>query len=193
MLSTLIKSKTRVDLITWFVTHTGERFHYNQLLRLLNASPTSIQKELKGLEEVGLLKSQKEAHVRFYWINKDFVLYPEIKSMILKTVGVGEELKKALAKIGNIESAFIYGSVAKNLEDAKSDIDVMVIGNISEDDLHEAIMKAEAKLSREVNYTFYSPQNWKKDLKAKKAFVRNVAEGKKIFLIGTEDELRKIN
>ena len=193
MLSSLIKSKTRVELLTWFVTHPGERFHYNQLLRILEVSPTSIQKELKELERVGFLNSQKEAHVRFYWVNQDFVLYPEIKNIILKTVGIGEELKTSLADIGDIKTAFIYGSVAKDLEDARSDIDVMVIGDISEDALHEAIMTAEGKIGREVNYTIFSSANWKKELKAKGAFVRNVAEGKKIFLIGTEDDLRRLN
>jgi len=193
MLSTLITSKTRVELITWFVTHPGERFYYQQLTKVLNSSRKSIQNELGRLEKAGLLSSQKEGNIRFYWINKDFVLYPEIKNIIFKTVGVGDELKKALAKIGNIKSAFIYGSVAKNLEDARSDIDVMVIGDISEDSLHDAIMNAEAKLGREVNYTFYSPANWKKDIKAKKAFPSNVAREKKIFLIGTEDDLRKLN
>ncbi len=193
MLSTLITSKARVELITWFVTHPGERFYYQQLTKVLNSSRKSIQNELGRLEKAGLLSSQKEGNIRFYWINKDFVLYPELKSIIFKTVGVGDELKKALAKIGDIKSAFIYGSVAKNLEDVRSDIDVMVIGNISEDALHDAIMNAEAKLGREVNYTFYSPANWKKDLKVKKAFPSNVARDKKIFLIGTEDDLRKLN
>jgi predicted nucleotidyltransferase len=193
MLSTLITSKVRVELITWFITHPGERFYYRQLIDVLNASKQSIQNELARLENTGFLSSQKEGNVRFYWVDKDFLLYPEIKSIIFKTVGVGEELKKSLSKIGDIKSAFIYGSVAKNLEDARSDIDVMVIGNISEDALHEAIIKAEDLLGREVNYSIYTPANWKKDLKAKKAFVRNVAEDKKIFLIGTEDDLRKIN
>lgn len=193
MLSTLITSKNRVEIITWFVTHPGERFHYKQLLSLLNASAPSLVKELKRLEQAGLLSSQKEGNIRFFWVNKDFVLYPEIKSIILKTVGVGEELKKSLSEIGDIKSAFIYGSVAKNLEDARSDIDVMVIGNVSEDALHEAIIKVEERLGREVNYSIFSPSDWKKQMKAKKAFVTNVAEDKKIFLIGTEDDLRKIN
>lgn len=192
MLSTLITSKTRVEIITWFVSHPDERFHYSQLVKTLNASMQSVQNELKRLEKAGLLLSQKEGNIRFYWVNKDFILYPELKSIIFKTVGVGEELKESLADIGDIRSAFIYGSVAKNLEDVRSDIDVMVIGTVSEDALHKAIMKAEKKLGREMNYTIFSPNNWKKDLKAKKSFVRDVAKGEKIFLIGTEDDLRKI-
>ncbi|MHB9111846.1 MAG: nucleotidyltransferase domain-containing protein [Thermoleophilia bacterium] len=193
MLSTLITSKVRVEVITWFFTHPGERFYYRQLIDVLNASKQSIQNELARLENAGLLSSKKEGNIRFYWVNTDFILYPEIKSIIFKTVGVGDELKKSLAKIGDIKSAFIYGSVAKNLEDARSDIDVMIIGNVSEDALNKAILKAEEHLGREVNYSIFSPSDWKKQMKAKKAFVANVAKDKKIFLIGTEDELRKLN
>jgi len=193
MLATLITSKTRLAVITWFFLHPGERFYYSQLLGILGASAQSVQNELKRLEKAGLLKSQKEGNIRFYRVNKNFILYQEIKSIISKTVGVGDELKKLLAKSGDIKSAFIYGSVAKNLEDARSDIDVMVIGNISEDAIFKAIMQAENHLGREVNYSIFSPGDWKKQLKAKKAFVSNVAKDKKIFLIGNEDDLRKLN
>lgn len=194
MLSTLITSKARVELITWFFTHPGERFYYRQLIDILNASKQSVQNELARLESAGLLSSQKEGNIRFYWVNKEFILYQEIKSMILKTVGVGDELRKALVGIGDIRSAFIYGSVAKNLEDARSDIDVMIIGSVSVDAVHKAIMKTEERLGREVNYSIFSPSDWKKQVKDKAAFVSNVARDQKIFLIGTEDELmRKFN
>jgi len=193
MLSTLITSKARVELITWFITHPGKRFYYRQLIDILNASKQSIQNELARLENAGLLSSQKEGNIRFYWVNKDFILYPEIKSIILKTVGVGDELRKSLSKIGDIRSAFIYGSVAKNLEDARSDIDVMVIGNVSVDAVHEAIMKAEEHLGREVNYSIFNPSDWKKQLKAKKGFASDVAKNEKIFLIGNDVQLKKLD
>ena len=189
MLSTLITSKARIELITWFVTHPGRRFYYRQLIDILSASKQSIQNELKRLETTGLLSSQKEGNIRFFWVNKDFILYPEIKSIIFKTVGVGDELRRAFNNNQDIRSAFIYGSVAKNKEDAQSDIDVMVIGDVSVDAVHEAIMRAEKRLGREINYSIFSLSDWKKQLKTKKAFMSNVARDQKIFLIGTEKEL----
>lgn len=84
MLSTLITSKARVEIITWFFTHPSERFYYRQLIDILNASKQSVQNELARLEGTGMLSSQKEGNIRFYWVNKDFILYQEIKSMILK-------------------------------------------------------------------------------------------------------------
>lgn len=193
MLTTLITSKIRVRLITWFVTHSGQRFHYNQLLGIIKASGPSLHSELKRLENAGLLSSAKEANVKFYWVNQDFILYPEIKSIIFKTVGLADALREALEKIGDIEVAFIYGSVAKNLEDAKSDIDLMVIGDVDMDELHEAIAKQEEMLGREINYTVFDKKDWQKQIHTKRAFAYDIYRGKKIYLIGGENELRKLS
>ena len=192
MLSLLITSKSRVEIITWFVTHPGDRFHYNELIRILKASPPSIQNEPKRLETAGFLISKKEANVRFYWVNQDFILYPEIKSIILKTVGLADQIKGALSRIGHIESAFIYGSVAKNLEDMRSDIDLMVIGEIDIDELHEALSKVEETLGREINPTVFDSKEWQQRLKKQESFVTDVINNQKIFLIGNEDGLRRL-
>lgn len=192
MLSTLITSKSRVEIITWFVTHPGERFHYNQLIGILKASPPSIQNELKRLEKAGLLLSIKEANVRFYWANQDFVLYPEIKSIIYKTTGLADILKEKLKKYSNIEIAFIHGSVAKNTEDVRSDIDLMFIGNPDYEKLSDVVIKAEKKLSREISFTVTSSKEWKQKLKSK-GFAYQINKEPKIFLISNKDELRKIS
>lgn len=192
MLSTLITSKSRVEILTWFVTHPGERFHYRQLEKLLKVSTPSIRRELKRLEGSGLLLSTREANVRFYWINQEHLLYPEIKSIVFKTAGLADFLRQALGELGQIEVAFIFGSVAKNLEDSRSDIDLMVIGDVDMDKLHDAVANAEKAISREINYSTFDAADWRKQLKEKKAFVNDVAKGDKIYLIGTEDDLRKI-
>lgn len=192
MLSTLITSKSRVEIITWFVTHPGERYHYNELIRILKASPPSIQRELKRLEETGLLSSKKEANVRFYWVNQDFTLYPEIKGIVLKTTGLADFLRRELSGGGDIEAAFIYGSVAKNLEDARSDIDLMVIGDVDMDELHAALTKAEETLGREVNHTVFDTGEWQERVKGKDSFIVGVLKGPKIFIAGDEDALRRL-
>lgn len=189
MLSKLITSKARVKLLTWFITHPGERFHYRYLVRSLELSAPSVRNELKLLEETGLLVSTREANVRFYSVNQSHPLYPEIKSIVFKTVGLADFLKESLQEIGNIQVAFIYGSVAKNVEDVRSDIDLMVIGDVDMDKLHETVSAAEETLGREVNPSIFMAKDWQKQLSAKKAFVLDVNKGPKIFLIGAEDDL----
>jgi DNA-binding transcriptional ArsR family regulator len=160
MLSTLITSKSRIEVLTWFVSHPGERFHYLQLDRLLASSRASLQRELKRLEDGGLLRSTKEGNIRFYSIDQDYPLYPELKSIIFKTAGLADFLRDSLHEIGIVEVALIYGSVAKNVEDMASDVDLLVIGDIDMDALHEALDAAEQRTGREVNPTVYSREEW---------------------------------
>lgn len=192
MLSELITSKTRVKILTLFLTHPDERFYFKNLIERLDVPPTGLQSELKKFERIGLLESKREGNIKFYWVNKQFPLYPELKSIIFKTVGLADHLKEAIEKIGHIDVAFIYGSVAKNLEDAKSDIDLMVIGDPDMDALTDAVLKAEKDLVREVNFTVFDPEEWQQRIAKKDSFVMDVLKNKKIFLIGGEDELRRI-
>lgn len=192
MLSYLITSKTRRAILTFFVTHPDERFYHFDLSKRLGLPSSAVHAELKKLAGIGFLNSQREANIRFYWLNKDFALYPEIKSIIFKTVGLAEEIRNNLKEIGDIRVAFIYGSVAKNLEDAKSDIDLMVIGDPDMDALTRAVSNAESHLTREINYTVFDPEDWRKRIEKKLAFAFDVYKNKKIFIIGGEDELRAL-
>ena len=118
MLSTLITSKSRIEIITWFISHPGERFHYLQLDKLLKTSRASLQKELKRLEAGGLLRSRKEGNIRFYWVNQDYPLYPELKSIIFKTVGLADFLRDSLFAIGT--ALFTVSSLAAALASGQS-------------------------------------------------------------------------
>jgi predicted nucleotidyltransferase len=192
MLSRLITSKTRVKVLTLFLTHPDERFYFKNLIDRLHVPPTILHSELRRFEEIGLLESQREANIKFYRVNKNFPLYPELKSIVFKTVGLADYLKEALSKIGHIESAFIYGSVAKNVEDVRSDIDLTVIGDVDMDELHDAVDKAEEAISREISFTVFDPKEWQERIKKKESFVMDVLRNPKIFLIGDENALRKL-
>lgn len=193
MLSTLITSKSRRKILILFLTHPEQKFYYSQIIRDLEMTPSAAQKELSNLSTIGFVKSEKEANVKYFQVNKSFPLYNELKSIVYKTVALADPLREALEKIGDIQIAFIYGSVAKNTENMGSDIDLMVIGHPSMDELSEAVTKAEKGLSREINFTVFEPKDWKKNLKEKKGFATTVFKDKKIFLMGTEDALRKIS
>ncbi len=97
--------------------------------------------------------------------------------------------KNVLKKIKGIKLAFIFGSYAKGKEDSLSDIDLMVIGRPTEDELISEILKVEKKLSREVNYHIFSLADWKKRIKGDNSFLKNILSQAKIFLIGNENEL----
>ena len=99
-----------------------------EISRTMNENINAVRRELSNLEQIGLLKSKKEGNMKYYSVNRDFFIYDELKSIILKTEGVAKVINDDLSKIGNIKLAFIYGSFASGKADAESDIDVFLAG-----------------------------------------------------------------
>lgn len=100
------------------------------------------------------------------------------------------ELLKPLAK--RIAVAFIYGSVARQEDTARSDVDVMVVGDVRFSDVVLALSGAQERLRREINPSAYSKAELRAKLKEKVAFVDRVMGGTKLFLIGNDDDLRQL-
>ena len=98
-------------------------------------------------------------------------------------------LRELVGKVKGIETAFIYGSFAKNSENAASDIDIFVVGNPDEDTLIREINNAEKSTKREISYTLYTMAEFKKKKRQKDSFILDLLENPKIFLIGTKDGL----
>ena len=111
------------------------------------------------------------------------------KNIVFKTVGIQGALSGLLSSLDGIKAAFIYGSYAKNQDNAQSDVDLFIIGDIDENSLVVKINKLEKETQREVNYNLYSRQDFQKKKKEKDPFIEDVLENKKIFLIGSENEL----
>jgi predicted nucleotidyltransferase len=190
MLSTLVTSATRRALLVRFFTHPGERFYATQLIRELGLASAGVQKELARLESAGMIRDEREGNVRFFTVNTAHPLYGEIKSIVYKTEGLGDVLREHLGELACVRAALVFGSVARAAEDASSDVDVLVIGDVDLAALDRVLSEAERTLEREVNATVLSEPEWRERLARKQAFVMDIVTGPKIFLVGGEDELR---
>jgi len=188
----LFGSKARVELLSSFFSNPERRFYVRELERLTGEEYKNVNRELKNLEKIGLLTSEKEGNLKYYSLNQGFVLYPELKSMIFKTAGVQGALQTALLPIKGIKFAFIYGSFATGEETPKSDVDLMVIGKVRMERVLEILRDPEEKLNREINLSLFGLSEFKEQLKKKDYFVGEVFRDPKIMLIGSEDELRKL-
>lgn len=181
-------SKTIRKILAILVTNPEKRFYLRQLSELTSISLRPVQLALKRLVEEDILYVQKQANIKFYLLNKKNPIYPEIKSIILKTEAVGEVLKEELKNIENIKCAFIYGSVAKNKERKSSDIDLCIVGEVNMNQLSDATAALEEKIGREVNVVTFSEEEWEKAVLDKKAFVLDLIKNKKVMLIGEMNE-----
>ena len=192
MLQKLFSSRVRVKLLNQFITSSEGRFYIRELERLTGEDYKSIVTELHNLESLGLLRSEKQGNLKYYSLDRNFFLYPELKNIIFKTVGVKGTLAQELRKIKGIMYAFIYGSYAKGTEGPRSDIDLMVIGDVEVERLVGSLREPERSLQRKVNYVVFDLPEIQKRFKDKNDFVREVFEDEKVMLIGEEDELRRI-
>jgi len=188
----LKKSKTREKILRLFFSDTEKKYYLRELERILNLPVGNIRRELLSLEKAGLFKREEMGKQVYYSLNKESPIFEEFKKIVSKIIGVEGSLKKELMKIKGIKIAFLYGSFAKSRENSLSDIDLMMIGNPDEDKLVSRITKLESQLNREVNYNIFSESDLREKIKSEDVFLKDVIFGKKIFIIGNENELEKI-
>ncbi len=185
----IFKSKARQAIFRLYFTNPDKSFYLRELERELNTPVSMLRKELITLEKESIFFSSKKGNLLYYSLNKNYPLYNEIKSIVFKTIGIQGTLSKVLLPLKAIKAAFVYGSYAKNIDNAKSDVDLFIIGSPDENKLVEIISKLERELKREINYSIYTSEDIKKKKKLKDSFIEEVIQGKKIFLIGDGNDI----
>jgi predicted nucleotidyltransferase len=191
MINRLFSSKARVEILKLFLFNPDNSFYQRQISSLTNQSIRGAQRELENLQEIGLLEGAAQGNRIYYKVNKKCPIFKELKSILFKTVGIAEVLKANL-KENRIETAFIYGSYARAGEGISSDIDLMVIGDISSKELSSMLSKPKKELMREINYTVFPRTEFIKRIKEKDHFLNSILKDKKIFIIGDEHELKAV-
>jgi len=193
MLDAIVGSKLRSRVLGWLFTHPDERFFVRQLTKLLKEDSTNLSRELIRLEKAGILVSTKEGRQKYYQADRKSPVFNELHGLIIKTAGIADVLRSALSSCADkIRVALIFGSFASGNEDRTSDIDVLLVGEISIDEVVTLLAGAEEKLGREINSVVYPVDEFKHKAKEGHHFVRTVLKGKKIFLTGDESELGRL-
>ena len=171
--------------------HIGKSYYLRQLARITGIALGPVQREIRQLVEAGLVNRKTVGAQTLYSANRGSPVFREIKGLVTKTVGMRDVLANALEPLGNkINLAFVYGSVARSREHEESDVDLMVVGNVDFDQVVEQIRDAEKVLHREINPTVYSVREF--TAKLGNNFLKDVLSGKKLFIVGDEDDLRDL-
>lgn len=161
-----------------------EGFAYAGLLRLTNAGAGGFHRELKQFQAAGLVKEQLVGGRRHYVANPEHPVYEELRSIARKLLGIPSVLSEALSPLrDDIETAFIYGSIARQTETAESDIDVIVVGDCDYGKLLGVLQLLDAQLRRHVSARLYAPGEFRRLVRTD-SFLKKVNAGPKIQLIG---------
>lgn len=192
MIDKLISSKARVEIMKLFLFNPHDNYYQSQISALTHQPIRAVQRELERLVGIGLITKSTQGNRNYYTINTDCSIFPELKSLFFKTIGLAGILKARLSNKEDIGIAFIYGSYAKNQENSASDIDLMVVGKISSRRFSSIIADAKRELGREINYVIFAENEFRQKVRRKDHFVLSVIEDKKIFIVGDNGELKKI-
>ncbi|MBI4397865.1 MAG: nucleotidyltransferase domain-containing protein [Candidatus Omnitrophica bacterium] len=183
----LTKSKIRAKLLGLLFSNPSQKYYLSELARLAGASIGNVQRELERFVGDGLIQREKRGNLVFYVLNPRHALYSELRSLVLKTVGIEGELRSLLHKSSYIELALIYGSFARSQEKGESDIDILVISNTRLEKFYSALRKLELQFSREINPTVYSSEEFKKRIKNRDSFVTEILKKPYRLLKGDMD------
>ena len=192
ILSEILSSKIRAEIFRLLFGLADLELHMREIERRSSFAIGTIQTELKKLQRLDLIKSRKDGNRLYYCANHIHPLYPEIRNMILKTTGLIDVFKKAIKNETNIIYAFIFGSLTKGEENAKSDVDLFVIGDIRLRRLSGLLTDVSEQVGREVNPYIISINEFIQRREKEDHFISRVIEDSKIFITGNEHDFRKL-
>jgi predicted nucleotidyltransferase len=178
-----LHSIPRQRLLAFYFTNPTARRHLRDLAQQLSIDPSNLSRELRRLEREGLFQSEISGRQKYFQLNRKYPIFNEVRSIVAKTIGAKFQIAEGLKGIKGIEEAYLYGSFARNQQDAASDIDILIIGNPNAKSLAVAIRKLEQQLGREINYTVLSRKEFTLRRKRKDAFLEDVWHNKRVPLV----------
>jgi predicted nucleotidyltransferase len=192
MLAGLLGSTARARILELLLLNPKDRYYLRQIAVLADLAVRSVQQEMARLAKIGVVSREEDGNRVYFRANPACPVLEELKALVLKSSGVGDVLRHHLAAhAGAIRCAFIFGSYAKRKEEAWSDIDLFVIGDISSRTLGELVFDAQTRMGRPINPVHYGLKEFGSKVRSKDPFVTSVLKGPKIFLVGGADELKQ--
>ncbi len=186
--------KIRRKALALFLLNPNKRYYFREAVRLLGDTPGSLHRELKSLTAAGILSVEQIGMQKFYRANPESPVFNELKSIAEKTFGIADVIRDVLRTEAEakVDVAWIYGSVAGGQDTSSSDIDLMVIGNLSFRELVAILKPVEEQMQRPINPTLYSESEFQKKVQDENHFLSNVLKSDRLFVVGSEDDLARL-
>jgi predicted nucleotidyltransferase len=186
-------TKTQQRVLGLLFGNPDRSFYSNELVRLSGVGNGTVQRELGSLVASGLVSAGLIGNQKHYQANRAAPIFEELRGIVLKTFGLADVLRARLEPLAaRVQVAFVYGSVAKRTDTARSDIDVLIVSDrLAFADVIQALGDARGVLGREVNPAIYGRVEFEKKASEEGGFLARVIEGPKIFLIGADNDIPK--
>ena len=184
-------TRSRQRVLAVLFGNSGRTFYANEIIRLACAGTGAVQRELASLAAAGLINVTRVGNQKHYQANASAPVFESLRDLVLKTSGLADVLRAALAAFGgDVQAAFVYGSVAKHADRSGSDIDLMVISDtLAYAEVFAGLEDATGHLGRTINPTVYTRAEFARRAHGRNAFLARVLAQPKIWIVGGEHAL----
>jgi len=187
-------SSTVQGILAAVLVERQEPWYMSDLAKRLGRTPSTLQRPLDSLVAAGILQKSTDGNRVYYARHLDCPILPELRGMLIKTVGLVDVLRAELAPLAKrLRVAFVYGSMARGEATSESDVDLLVVGAATLAQLAPVLKKAERRLARPVNATLFPPAEFRQKLARGNHFLRSVLDEEKLFVLGTAHDLEGLS
>jgi predicted nucleotidyltransferase len=189
-LGAVLFGRTRRLVLAWLLGHPDESYYMRQIARQTGAALGGVQRELDALVGAGIVRRSVQGRQVYFQADRQSPVFPELQRLLLKTAGAADVLRGALAPYAKkIAAAIIFGSAARGALGRTSDLDLIIVGDISMYDVVEAMADAQQYLGREVNPTIYPLDEFQTKYRRGDHFLTTVLREPHVFILGSPNEL----
>ena len=191
--ATLLFPQYRRSVLGLLLLHPDQALHGREIARRTGLPAGTITRELTKLADAGLLNRERRGNQQIYAANTASPIFGELASILRKTSGLADVLRDALEPLAaSLQLAFVFGSVARGRETAGSDVDLMLVGDVTFRQAVEALHAAQATIARDINIQLFSPLEFADKAYGGDPFLADVLAKPKLFLIGSDDDLAQL-
>jgi predicted transcriptional regulator len=137
-----------------FFFNPQAKSYLRELAKEFNVSTNSVREELNQLTRTELLTSKKSGRQVHYMANQEHPLFPELKSMVSKVMGIDQVLDSIVKRLGDLESAYLIDDYAEGKDTGI--IDLLLVGNIDQYHLNDLSRKTERYIKRKIRFLVLS-------------------------------------
>jgi hypothetical protein len=186
----IITSKVRVKILELFFSNITELYHVRGIVREIKEEINAVRRELKRMEETGILKNEARGNRLYYFPREDYPFFGELISMAAKTTGLGLDLRNLKDKIGKINYIMFSGRfVRRKPRKREDDVDILIVGDVVLPELANVIRKEESKRGKEINYTVMGREEFEFRKKRRDPFLHGILSGGRVMIVGDQEGL----
>jgi predicted nucleotidyltransferase len=189
----ILFGRTRQAVLALTFLRPDESFYFREIVRRTGSGTGPVQRELKLLTDSGILRRDRH---RFYQANPASPIFEPLKQIVIRTIGLADRLKAALSPLADqIVIALIFGSFSRGEHHEQSDVDVLAVtrdDRLTPEQVDAALAAAATEIGREINPFVLTAEECRRKWKDGNPFLRRVLDGEKVYLIGGDDELKRL-